>query len=723
VNEDERLLAESRGVYLQESQDMLRELEQALLALDEHPGDAETLNAAFRAAHTIKGSSGLFGYQSIVQFTHGVEAVMDAMREGQLAAEEPVIALLLRAADQIGTMLDEISTGTRDASPADAGLTEEIRAIAAGLPGPGAAAPPGARTSAPRGGTWHVSLRFGPDAFRNGFDPLSFLRYLPRVGEVSAIVTLLDQVGPLEQLEPESCRLGFELRLRTDADRGTIESVFEFAREDCTLYLVAPEANVREFRDLFGAGPDAAAENRRLAQTLLSMGALQPDDVGVLLDAQGQLRQRGAVLDAGGEAAEEAQDALESRLAAERRGRARDRRVDDTRYLRVPADKLDRLIDLIGELVIAASGARLIAVQEGSARFGEAAEQIDELVEAARDGALQLRMVQIGETFARFHRVVYDNAKKLGKEIELVITGGDTELDKSMIEMITDPLMHLVRNSIGHGLETPLERDAANKPARGRVALNAYHDSGSIVIEVSDDGRGLDRKRILAKAIELGLVPAGETPADEIVDQLIFTPGFSTTTSVTDLSGRGVGMDVVKRNIEALRGTIRLASTPGRGTTTQIRLPLTLAIIDGFLVAVGASHYIIPLESMVECVERPLARSAGRDERTGTIDLRGEVLPYLDLRGYFGSGPAPDGVRPSTVVVRYGHRKIGLIVDRLLGEFQTVIKPLGPIFSSLRGISGSTILGSGDVALILDVPALAAGVAYPVQATAHAADA
>jgi two-component system chemotaxis sensor kinase CheA len=733
VTDDERLLAESRDVYLQEAQDMLRQFEQSLLALEEQPSDVETLNAAFRAAHTIKGSSGLFGYHAIVHFTHGVEAVMDAMRDGEIEASEAVIALLLRAGDQIGSMLDEIAGGAGDATAADAALTAEICAMVAdragpiqAAAGPAAAARPGAAEGATATeGVWHISLRFGPDALRNGFDPLSFLRYLPRVGEVQGIATLLDRVGPLEELDAESCFLGFEVRLCTPADRATIESVFEFAMGDCTLHLIPPGARVDEYLSLLQADPAAGEENRRLGEVLVAVGALTPGEVERLLERQRTMRERGESAPPIGELAQqEAKAAPEVvQAAVERQTKVRDKRADDARYIRVPADKLDHLIDLIGELVIAASGARMIAAQEGSARFAEAAEQIDTLVEAARDGALQLRMVQIGETFARFHRVVRDNAKKLGKEIELVITGGDTELDKSMVEMIADPLMHLVRNSIDHGLETPLERDAANKGPRGRLALNAYHDSGSIVIEVSDDGHGLDRQRILAKAIERGLVAPGEILSDEATDQLIFAPGFSTAAAVTDISGRGVGMDVVKRNIEALRGTVQLASTPGRGTTTQIRLPLTLAIIDGFLVGIGAVHYIIPLEAMVECVEPPRDRNVGRDAKTGYVDLRGEVLPFLDLRAFFGAGAPAPGVRQSTVVVRYGPAKVGLIVDRLLGEYQTVIKPLGKLLSGLRGIAGSTILGSGDVALILDVPALVAGATRPFGALPRHADA
>jgi two-component system chemotaxis sensor kinase CheA len=399
------------------------------------------------------------------------------------------------------------------------------------------------------------------------------------------------------------------------------------------------------------------------------------------------------------------------RGTAERRGqprRSEDRRADDVRTIRVSADKLDRLIDLIGELVIAGSGARLVAAQESNPRFAEAALRIANLVEEARDGALQLRMVQIGETFVRFQRVVRDAAKALGKDIELVITGGDTELDKSMVELIADPLMHLVRNSVDHGIEAPADRVAAGKPARGRLALNAFHDSGAIVVEVADDGRGLDRARILAKAVERGLVHAEQSMSDEEIDQLIFAPGFSTAAQVTDISGRGVGMDVVKRNIEALRGTVHLASEPGRGTTTQIRLPLTLAIIDGFLVNVRGVHYIVPLEAVVECIERPAEHALAADGRSGHFELRGQVLPFVDLRAFFGvdAGATPAGSRQSLLVVRYGPNKVGLLVDRLMGEYQTVIKPLGRLFADVRGIAGSTILGTGGVALILDVAAL-----------------
>ncbi|KAB2838499.1 MAG: chemotaxis protein CheA, partial [Burkholderiales bacterium] len=319
-----------------------------------------------------------------------------------------------------------------------------------------------------------------------------------------------------------------------------------------------------------------------------------------------------------------------------------------------------------------------------------------------RDAALRLRMVQIGEIFGRFPRVVRDASRELAKEIDLGISGAETEIDKSMVERLGDPLLHLVRNAIDHGIETPAERLAAGKPARGVVSLSACHESGGIVIEVKDDGRGLDRERILKKALERGLIGADEQLDEAAAYQLILQPGFSTAETVTKLSGRGVGMDVVKSSVEALRGNIDISSAPGQGTTMRLALPLTLAIIDGFLVGVGGSCFVLPLEMVVECIELPAEQAVdGRDY----LNLRGRVLPFLRLRQLFEVGTQPPR-RQNVVVVQYAGRAAGLAVDCLMGECQTVIKPLGVLFEKLRGISGSTILGSGEVGLILDVPQL-----------------
>ncbi|MGZ5054757.1 MAG: chemotaxis protein CheA, partial [Methylobacter sp.] len=375
----------------------------------------------------------------------------------------------------------------------------------------------------------------------------------------------------------------------------------------------------------------------------------------------------------------------------------------EANLIRVDADKLDDLINLVGELIIAGAGTNLIARRVGLADLVESTATLSRLVEDVRDSALALRMVQIGATFNRFQRVVRDLSKELGKDVDLVISGADTELDKTVVEKIGDPLTHLVRNAMDHGIEAVDVRLARGKPAKGTLKLNAYHDASSIVIEVSDDGGGLNKEKILNKAIERGLVSEGVNLTDKEIYNLIFEAGFSTADTVSNLSGRGVGMDVVRSNIQALRGTVDLDSIEGQGSTIRIRLPLTLAIIDGFMVGVGNAVYVIPLDMVIECVE---LKAWASDESDGHyLNLRGEVLPYRRLRDHFDS--EGDLVqRENVVVVRYGEHKAGLVVDKLMGEFQTVIKPLGRLFKGEKSIGGFTILGSGEVALIVDVPGL-----------------
>lgn len=381
-------------------------------------------------------------------------------------------------------------------------------------------------------------------------------------------------------------------------------------------------------------------------------------------------------------------------------------------YIRVDASKLDYLISLVGELVISDAAVRLMVQKKDLLGADDVASTMGHLVEEIRDTALQLRMVQIGETFARFQRVVRDVSKDLGKQIELQITGGDTELDKTVVEKINDPLTHLVRNSLDHGIEMPDERVQSGKPEKGTVHLNAYHEAGRIVIQISDDGKGLDPERIFAKAVAKGLVKADQILSEHEIFNLIFAPGLSTKEEASNLSGRGVGMDVVKSNIEALRGSVAVTSKLGQGTTVTIHLPLTLAIIDGFMVEAQQERYIIPLNMVEECVEMD-SNEWQIDEVQHYVNLRGEVLPYLRLGSFFrtqgrsiAQQSAYVGKRESLVIVRVGEAKAGFVVDELHGENQTVIKPLGKLFENLKGIGGATVLGSGDVALILDVHGL-----------------
>jgi two-component system chemotaxis sensor kinase CheA len=704
MNTDDDILAAAREGFLEEARDTLVQFEQALLAVEDDPADAEALNSAFRAAHTLKGGAGLFGYDAVVLFTHEVESVLDLMREGRLPLTPEGMALLLQSRDQMDRLVAEVGSSQPD--PDTAELSQALGRQLRALMGDKAAAAPVAMAAVAEaaGGVrhWHLSIEMGADALRNGLDPLSFIRYLDTLGDVAAVHTPTHRVPPLAALDAEGCSLGFEIRLATAAGRAAIEDVFSFLVDDCDLAVLEPDAGPEAWAALLERrAPDAAAR-AALLKAWQDMGVpFDPNAVDTVDDADA------AVAPMPG-----------SPAAPDRRKGKPERRAggDDTRFIRVRADKLDQLIDLIGELVIASSGAQMVAQAESSPRFSEAALRIHDLVQAARDGALGLRMVPIGETFSRFQRIVRDVSKQLGKDVDLHITGGDTELDKSMVEVIADPLMHLVRNSLDHGLETPDKRHDAGKASTGQLALHAYHESGSVVIEVSDDGRGLDRERILAKAIERGLLDAEAAAAlpDAEVWLLIFAPGFSTAAAVTDLSGRGVGMDVVKRNIEALRGQIQLTSTPGRGMTTQIRLPLTLAMIDGFLTLVGGVHYVLPLAVVHECIDLPAECRADGSRTCGTFDLRGEVLPWLDLAHFYGVQPQPGANgRRSLIVVRDGAARLGLVVDRLLGEHQTVIKPLAGIFRPLKALAGSTILGSGDVALVLDLQGLLAAAMKP----------
>jgi len=714
--------------YIQESRDQLAELEAGLLRLEEAPGDRSSLDAIFRAAHTIKGGAGVIECAFIEGFTHHMENLLDQLRGGALTLTPALAGELLAAADHLSARLDLLeSGGDRLAGPLAEREAELVRALEShlgglasadgsdgGLPMPAAAALDIPELESSGGGLvasdgWHISIRFGRDVMRTGNDPLSFIRFLISLGELIALETIVDALPPAEAMDPEACYLGFEIHLRTLASKAEIEQVFDFIREDCELRILAPRSKIAEYLDLIAELPE---DTMMLGEILVRCGALTPAELSEGLSAQAAVEAEGTPRPPIGEILV-SQQSVQAELveaAAVRQVQVQEKKQQEARLIKVRADKLDQLIDLVGELVIAGASAQLFADRAGVAELKEATSEVSRLVEDIRDSALQLRMVQIGETFNRFNRVVRDVSRELGKAITLEISGGETELDKAVVEKIGDPLMHLVRNAIDHGIESAEERVARGKPEAGVVGLNAYHESGSIVIEVSDDGGGLPLERIRARAVERGLVGPNDLLSDKELANLIFEPGFSTKAQVTNLSGRGVGMDVVRRNITALRGEVEIHSAAGQGSCFTIRLPLTLAIIDGFLTGVGSASYVIPLDTVVECIELG-AMGHERDY----LNLRGEVLPTIDLRRNFElPGPAP--ARRSVVVVSNGRAKVGVVVDRLHGEFQTVIKPLGSLFRHLRGISGSTILGSGDVALILDVPALV-GIATRAEET------
>jgi len=704
-------IAQAMPAFISEAAEQIDAIETLLLELEDQPDNRELLDSLFRCAHTVKGSAGIFGLNRVVEFTHHVETLLDKMRDGVIGLNPDISTLLLQCNDQIKFLVDtaaDESADTAEQKNARADLVIRLRALtedaAVPLPQPSSVSV----SSADHGGglrVWTISARFGPETFRNGMDPLSIARYLGTVGTVKTIRCGTDTVPPLVNLNPESCYLSFFMELETAANREDIEGAFSFVIDDCELDVVAPETPDQKLARAIEEMP----ETPRLGDMLVSVGAVTHDKLQQVLSTQQHTPGMPAVAKAKIGDLLESQAGVAPEVVAAALGKQqkiREAAPSEERYIRVQADRLDAVINLLGELVIAGAGATLLARETRQVALIEANLHMNSLIEEIRNGTLGLRMVPVGETFSRFRRVVRDTAASLGKEVNFEIVGGDAELDKSMVEKIADPLMHLVRNSLDHGLEPPQERMAAGKPPAGTLVLSARHETGAILIRIEDDGRGINKERVLQRAWNRGLIEQGVVPSDDAINMMIFEPGFSTAEQVTNLSGRGVGMDVVRRNIEALRGSLRLNSKPGKGLQVDIRLPLTLAIIDGFLVGVGKSKFVLPLESVVEVIE-----SGGQHIKVDAsgrhcVELRGQVLPVVRLRTLYSvESSLPD--RVSVVVVNSPRGKYGIEVEVLLGQNQTVIKPLGRLFKTLRGISGSSILGSGEVALILDVVSLA----------------
>ncbi|MGO4382565.1 chemotaxis protein CheA [Pseudoduganella sp. RAF53_2] len=665
-------LDEGLQAFVAEAGELLVEMESGLLKLGRGEPHGELIHAVFRAAHTIKGTAGLFSLESIVVFTHAVESVLDGVRDGSRVLDERLIVLLLSCADHITAMVDDVARGGQgDLGERGVPLLEQLHRYLGLAEQP----PEQASAAMSEAALWHISVQFGEDVFRQGMDPAAFISYLSQLGELAAVAVVDETLPPAADMDAESCYLGFEIVLRTVAGQAQIEKAFEFVQRQCTLHVLSPNAAPEDYVRLAQRQPLHA---RAIAEVLNATARIVPP--ALLAVPASSARPKAA--------------APAAAPAPHSNGEARENRT-----IRVDADRLGHLITLVGELIIASARTGIASARLRDAELRDSTELLASLVEEVRDSALQLRMVRIGATFRRFQRMVHDVAREQGKEIRLLISGEDVELDKTLVERIADPLTHLVRNAVDHGLESTAERQALGKPAQGTITLNALHDAGTIVIEVSDDGRGLARDKILEKAIALGLAGAEQNLSDGEVHALIFEPGFTTASEITNLSGRGVGMDVVRENIEALRGSITIDSTEGQGTTVRVRLPLTLAIIDCLLVRVGESSFALPLSMVDECV-------AGLEEEAeGLHQLRGEVLPTIVLRDLFRlSGPAPR--RESVVVVRHAGQKAGLVVDALLGQIQAVMKPLSPLLAGSRCISGSTILGGGEVALVLDLPAL-----------------
>ena len=656
-------LSRFHQTFFDESREGLDAMEAALLKLDIGRADSEVINTIFRAAHSIKGGAGTFGFSSIAGFTHVVETLLDQMRSGARSITQPDVDLLLRASDVLRGLLAAASDGSAIDAAAIAAVQAELQAAL--QPAAASAAPPVVATAAAPAQGWKIRFMPKPDLFRSGNDPLRILRELSGLGTLD--VQIDDSRLPaLDMADAEDCYLGWNLQLDSACTKAEIDEVFAWVEGECELVIESLVAVATPARK--------PAEAPKLA---VVGGSREPSEA---------------------------------------------HRADGG-SIRVGTEKIDALINLVGELVITQSmlaqtaGALDPVVNE---KLLNGLSQLDRNTRMLQEAVMATRMLPMDFVFSRFPRVVRDLAGKLGKQVRLVTVGEGTELDKSVIERIADPLNHLVRNSLDHGLETPQDRRAAGKDETGTIMLKAAHQGGNILIEIADDGRGLDRQKLLKKAQERGLA-CSDAMSDSEVWNLIFAPGFSTAAVVTDVSGRGVGMDVVKRNIQALGGQVELTSTAGRGMCVTIRLPLTLAILDGMSVRVGDEIFIVPLNSVVESLQ-PLPEQVKPVAGQGrVIKVRNDYLPLLALHRVFKLPALHSEPHKGIVVLLESEgRKIAALVDELVGQQQVVIKSLETNYRRVSGISGATILGDGRVALILDVAALVRDLHEPPQHAAAA---
>ena len=691
------------ATFREEAADRLAEVEQALLELETDASDSGLVDRIFRAIHTVKGSSGMFGLEAISSFAHEMEAVFEHVRSGRLAVSRQLIDLSLAATDLIRLLLS---------APGDVSLVDRerivaaFRALGAGVAAPAApsaagapAAPPWvappAATSAPApaaGRSYRVRFRPGRDLLRDGTNPALLFGELRALGGCE-IVAATGAIPDLDALDPEGCYVSWEAVVSTDRGADAIRDVFIFVEDRCELRIEAID----------DTAPSDGRDYKKLGEILVDRGDVTQ---GQLHEALASQKRIGAILEEKGYVAPAAvrAAAIEQQVVREIRAKRQVTPPEAASNIRVAAERLDELVDLVGELVIAQARLAAIAGRHADADLTTVAEDIARLSADLRDNTLSIRMIPIGTTFSRFNRLVRDLAAELGKDIELSTEGAETELDKTVIERLGDPLVHLIRNSCDHGVELPAVRVAAGKPARATVRLAAYHAGRTVIVEICDDGAGLDGEAIRGKAIERGLIEADAKLTERELFNLIFLPGFSTAKAVSSVSGRGVGMDVVKRSIDALRGSVEIESRRGVGTTIRITLPLTLAIIEGLLVSVGESSYVLPMAVVEECVEltRDDIASAHGNQVT---PVRGELVPYLCLRDWFEIGGPPPAIEQIAIVTAAGFR-CGFVVDHVIGQHQTVIKALGRMYEGVKGISGATILGDGTVALIIDVPAL-----------------
>ncbi|OYT20870.1 MAG: chemotaxis protein CheA [Nitrospira sp. UW-LDO-01] len=708
--------AQFQEAFFEEAAEHLAIVEEGLLALEQHPQDLELLAKIFRSAHSIKGASGMFGFNAVTQFTHKMETLLDLLRTGEKAVSPPIADLLLKSTDCLKTLIEAVKSGVAVDDEVVQRLTTEL-ATASGAQPP--AVPQKQSVAAPTQSDSQERsylIKWTPPEwlFQRGLDPLQVLKELNGLGDLSSVTLDMTRVPDLAEIDPEKCYLSWELQLLTGKDQKTIESAFEFVREDSKLVIEAQPVASSECQ-VASQNPQHEIRNQQpetvegglkpLGAILVESGVVSP---AVLEQALSQQKRVGEILV---EQKAVTPHQLEQALNTQRQQEAASHtKKTDTTSIRVDTAKIDKLINLVGELVITQS-----MLSDLGSRFEikqlpvllERVAQLERNTREIQERVMGIRMLPIGTAFSRFPRLVRDLSTKAGKKIQLVLSGEETELDKTVIESIGDPLTHLVRNSADHGLEPPEERLDNNKSEVGTIRLNAFHEGGNICITVEDDGRGLNRDKIVAKAVKQGLIGENEKLSDDQIWPLIFRPGFSTAEKVTDVSGRGVGMDVVKRNIEALGGTVSIKTVTGKGTTFTLKLPLTLAIIEGMTVRVGKETYIVPLLSILESIQPKAGTIKTVVGKGELINVRGTYLPMIRMYEVFVLEPEyTNPMKSILLILETEGERVAVMVDEILGQQQVVIKSMEQNFRKVEGIAGATILGDGTVGFILDVRGL-----------------
>ncbi len=690
--------------FLLEMGELLTEVEDAILEV-ENATDAESENDAvnrlFRAMHSIKGIAGMFGFDLITDFTHHVESTLDLVRNGELAVSKELINLVLQSHDMISELLNSAGDETILPEQANVIIGALTNLIHSGLNESPIVEDQTDKNSSENSTDLHTGIvftyriSFAPNSsfFESGNSVEELLTNLRELGDVLPTPNYSD-VPTLEKFSPELCLLSWELILTTGSDRNAVCDVFIFAEDHCVLDITL----IDEIGDTQDTEDN---EYKKLGEILVDRGAITKDTLNDVLSESSRIGD--ILVDKKLVDPKEVESALVEQKQVRKTRENRNKAVTNA-TIRVQAQKLDSLVSLVGELVTAQARLTSVGLQRNDPEINDIAETLENLVSGLRDETMSIRMVPIDSTFTTFKRLVRDLSGELGKEINLNMHGGDTELDKTVIERLKDPLVHIVRNSVDHGIEPMKVREQAGKKAAGNLTLTAQHSGAFVQITVEDDGGGLDLARIKSKAIEKKLITSDEKLTEQEISMLIFAPGFSTAESVTDISGRGVGMDVVKQNIEALRGSIGVDTALGKGTKITLQLPLTLAIIDGLMVKVAEECYIIPLSMVEECMDLDM-REVEKIQGRNIINLRGKALPFIKLRESLQlEGEELD--LEQVVITNVNGMEVGLVVDHVIGSHQTVIKSLGPSLRQAKHISGATILGDGTVALILDVTKL-----------------